>query len=151
MLHHGKGAGSELEDSCLQAPGRGGLHILSSKAMDYWPCTKKPSSRTVRFSRTVRLGLGTSARSCGPIPAWSPSCGPTNSGLCQLRLNWSALGDKATRTKISKNGLALPNPDLPLLNAPTVASGRCCRLSIFDDNDATVIPQVVFSPLLRAR
>src|ERR1700728_4761026 len=67
MLHHWNEAGSEVKVSYLQASGRGGLHILSSRAMDGWRCTRKPSSRTVRFSRT----LGSSARSCGPILAWS--------------------------------------------------------------------------------
>jgi hypothetical protein len=67
MLHHWNGAGSELKDSYLQASGRRGLHILSSRAMDGWRCTRKPSSRTVRFSRTP----GKLREILGPILAWS--------------------------------------------------------------------------------
>jgi hypothetical protein len=40
MLHHRKVAGSELEDSYLQASGRGGQHILSGKATDLLALSK---------------------------------------------------------------------------------------------------------------
>jgi hypothetical protein len=95
-------AGLSWKTSYLQASGQGGLHMLSSKAYGLIGVAQKSSTRTVRFSRTVRLDLGNLRETTLALFRHGPSGGPNNSGLCQLRLAWPALGEQRHATPSPK-------------------------------------------------